>query len=1258
MAKSGSKTSLDHDNKEELLIVGLGASAGGLKVLEKFFDSVPKDPKMAFVVIIHLSPDHKSSMAEILQEKTPLTVIQVNKRTKIEADHVYVISPGKNLTIEDDHLIVSSSPKGKQKLKTIDLFFRSLGKAKGSSAACVILSGSGSDGSLGLKTIKENGGIVLAQSPDEAEYKNMPSSAIETGLVDLILPVSEIPSKLVNYRNGIEKIKIEVSPDELPKNEAKAFEEIITQININTGHDFSQYKQKSVLRRLERRMRVNRVQKLTDYFKLIKNNPAEIENLFKDLLISVTHFFRDPDAFEEFEEKVLPDLFKNKNSEDNLRIWVPGCATGEEAYSIAILLLEYAQKLKSSPKIQLFATDIDLHALKIAREGAYSDSIEGDIKPEILSKYFTNDGFSYHVKNQVKDHVLFASHDLMKDPPFSKLDLISCRNLLIYLNRDLQVKIFNVFHYALKPEKWLFVGMSDSILEATETFNPVSKKFKIYRQNPLPKDHSILKQLPYLTKQPELFPLDNERWKTNKKYDIENLHHKLLIGQYAPASAIINKNHDVIHSTNNVNRFLSYPGGKPSQNILEMVIPEIRQLLRRLLFQAEKNTKEEVSKKKNSQLNIEGSAGPVKLVVHKISNPGFPDGLMHVIFIEDDSEDLVSIDTKNIKTLTESDSDIIENLENELEYTKEMLHNSVEEYETSNEELRASNEELQSMNEELQSTAEQLETSQEELQSVNEELKSVNLELEKKIDSLHQANNNLKNLMEATNIATIFVDLDKNIQFFTSRSSHLFNLIKSDKGRPFSHITHQLQYEGLMDDIDQVLNNSKQLHKIVKDESGATYIMRVNTFQTIKEETDGVVVTFVDITALKEAEEKLAIRIRQQKGLSELAIDVLKEPELDNIFELVVQKLIDILNVDYCTLFNFIEEKKTLKLLETNIEGLKEKQADISTTKKWDVSHALTISKPLITSDYQKEKNYQLSPSLKDLGITSGLVATIGNAKKTFGVLGLYTKQAKEYTQEEVQFIQLVANITGLSFERKEAYDAKNLTNNRLTKEVSRSKKFQREILSTNISDRWALGAYLHDNLAQSLAAIKLTINDLQDGLTNEDQKAYAAQLDLIEHQILSQIDNIRNLSHQIIPIDVEKEGVTNAFVLLVRQTQKNYDVKCTLDIDDSLDKICDVKLSTNIYHIVQEALLNAINHGEAKNVKLIINTEKDQLNIQVLDDGVGFSSKKSAKNGVGLRIMKHRVELLDGKFTTKTLKNDPKFNTSVGCRIPLNSKK
>ncbi|HMB93447.1 MAG TPA: chemotaxis protein CheB, partial [Rhodothermales bacterium] len=452
-------------------VVGIGASAGGLRTFGDFFDALPANSGMAFVLVQHLDPNHESELAELLQNSTSMEVRQVEDGTEVEPNHVYVIPPGTSLTIEKATLRLTEPTKKRGHRAPIDLFFRSLADDQGENAVCIILSGTGSDGTLGLKAIKERGGVTMAQDPGEAEYDGMPRSAVATGLVDLVLPVRELAEKLAAYQNTASQIQLPDEVEDLPDGESEALQRIFMQLRAKTGHDFSNYKRSTILRRIGRRLQVNQIEDLSTYLRQLRNNGSETEALFKDFLISVTNFFRDPDAFDVLENKVIPQLFEGKTEKDQIRVWVPGCATGEEAYSIAILLCEYAATLNESPNFHIFATDIDEDAIAYAREGIYPENIAADVSPERLERFFSEHREGYQVKKQVREMVLFAVHNLIKDPPFSKLDLISCRNLLIYFNREVQKEVFALFHYALLPERFMMLGSSESTVDGSRLFS-------------------------------------------------------------------------------------------------------------------------------------------------------------------------------------------------------------------------------------------------------------------------------------------------------------------------------------------------------------------------------------------------------------------------------------------------------------------------------------------------------------------------------------------------------------------------------------------------------------------------------------------------------------------------------------------------------------------------------------------------------------------------------------------------------------------
>ncbi|SHF98662.1 Methylase of chemotaxis methyl-accepting proteins [Fodinibius roseus] len=622
------------DNKnvdqDEFLVVGIGASAGGLEALKLFFGSLPEKTGMAFIVAVHLSPDHKSSMPELLQHHTALEVLQVTGKTEIKADCVYVIPPKKNLLVKDNHIELSELDSSEHPPHVVDQLYRSLGKAKGNKAVCITLSGTGKDGVLGIKAIKEEGGLIIVQDPGEAQYGGMPQSAIDTGLADKILAINRMPQALMDYRENLSAVRISSQPDELSEEEQEVLYDILEKVRKDTDHDFQQYKTTTVLRRIERRMHVHNVQSLSEYLGILDTQDDESKELFKDLLISVTHFFRDREAFKALKQKVIPELFKGMDPDEELRVWVPGCATGEEAYSIAMLLREHAENIDQPPEIKIFATDIDEQALQTGRAGRYPESIADDVTPERLQRFFTKDNHEYQVKEELRAMILFSPHDLLKNPPFSNLDLISCRNLLIYLNNELQSQVFNLFHYSLTPGGYLWLGSSGSNLKATEQFKAVANKYKIYQKRTSYTKRS-LQDIPLQFNKNRPFNTRSRQKPSKDRVNIKELHQQLITQQYGPPSVLINENEEVLHSTAGMQTYLNYPEGKPSQNIFDMIIPELRHPLRNMFYQAKKEeTDLPICKQVPAVLN--GESHMIEINLHRVKEQGSPNDLMCIVF--------------------------------------------------------------------------------------------------------------------------------------------------------------------------------------------------------------------------------------------------------------------------------------------------------------------------------------------------------------------------------------------------------------------------------------------------------------------------------------------------------------------------------------------------------------------------------------------------------------------------------------------------
>jgi two-component system, chemotaxis family, CheB/CheR fusion protein len=841
-------------------VVGIGASAGGVQALLRFFENAPADMGMAFVVVLHLSANHVSSADKVLQNVTRMRVSQVNGPTQIEANHVYVIAPGKSLTMADGYLNALNAEPTAGRPVTIDRFFRSLADAHGQRAMCIVMSGTGSDGAVGIASVKEKGGVTLAQEPNDAEYAEMPQNAIQTDQVDLVLPVVEMPQRLLDIWNNAKRIALpELEPTTLGlddradrRGEAElALQAILATLRARTGHDFRFYKRATMLRRIERRLQVNGVPNLIAYRDLLRDNPRETAALLKDMLIGVTSFFRDREAFESLERGVLSTLFHNRADGDQVRAWVAGCSSGEEAYALAMLLCEQREALHSSANIQVFATDIDESAVARARAGLYPESIVTDVRPATLRRFFVKTDSRYEVVKSVREKILFAMHNVLRDPPFSRLDLVSCRNLLIYLDRGVQNQVLEMFHYALYPNGYLFLGSSESADAVEDLFSVVDKKNRIYRAKAakLPNRQSLAS--PSLLAQAH-YPHDEEAGSAllpgRRNFSFSALHQRVL-EQYAPPSVIVNRDSKIVHMSDNAGRFLRYVGGEPSSNMIAVVLPELRLDLRTALFQAAQTGNSVEARR--VKLQRDGHPSYVNMTVRPFHDAAADADFLLVLF--DEVQEAMTENRMLVEHQTGNDT-VMQQLEQELHSSKEQLQTTIEQYETSTEELKASNEELQAINEELRSATEELETSKEELQSVNEELITVNSELQARIEETGKANDDLQNLITSTDIATIFVDRAMCIKRYTPSAATVFNLIGADVGRSLFDITHRLVYPELADDVSATFQSLRLTEREVATSDGRWFFARVLPYRTADDRIDGAVLSLVETTARRRAE--------------------------------------------------------------------------------------------------------------------------------------------------------------------------------------------------------------------------------------------------------------------------------------------------------------------------------------------------------------------------------------------------------------------
>ena len=855
-------------------VVGVGASAGGLAAFEAFFSGMPKenDPGMAFVLVQHLAPDHKSILTDLVGRYTRMEVFEVEDGMIVRPNCAYIIPPGKDMAYINGalQLMEPSAPRGKR--MPIDFFFRTLAQEQHERAIGVVLSGTGSDGTLGVRAIKGEGGMVMVQDPATTEYDGMPRSALATGMVDYELPPAEMPVSIIEYaRRAI------AGADRPPAGNENALKKIFVLLRTHSGHDFSQYKPNTVYRRIERRMAMQQIENPEEYVRYLQQTSAEIEALFRDMLIGVTSFFRDPEAFEALEKQIIAGLFSEKKTNETIRVWSAGCSTGEEAYSLAILLAEQQQRLKERINVQIFATDIDSQAIAAARAGIYPASIAADISQNRLERFFSlepGDSF-YQINKKIRDMMVFSEQNVIKDPPFSKLDLISCRNLMIYMGYELQKKIIPLLHYALNPGGILFLGSSETIGECGNLFSTLDRRAKIYQKKNEAWQAGLYRFMPPMTAAEEPAARPPQKQAVRGK-SLREITENALIQQMIAAAVLVNANGDILYLHGRTGSFLEPAQGEAGvNNILRMAREGLQQELATALRKAAAGM--ESIRCPNLRVKSNGDFTTIHLTVKPLGSEKpaqtrddkkqNSDSLLILVVMETAEpqlRDSIALSADSVSGQAQdaeaggNEQALIAELRQELRAKDEYIQTTREELETANEELRTSNEDMQSYNEELQSTNEELETSKEELQSVNEELSTVNAELQSKVADLTRANDDMNNLLAGTGIASVFVDHELRILRYTPAATRIINLIQTDIGRPVSHIVSNLEgYDSLQRDIREVLDTLAFRETEVRTTAGSWYTMRILPYRTLNNVIEGAVITFVDITSAKRARQAM-----------------------------------------------------------------------------------------------------------------------------------------------------------------------------------------------------------------------------------------------------------------------------------------------------------------------------------------------------------------------------------------------------------------
>lgn len=1296
----------------KLSVVGIGASAGGLRALQAFFHALPTDSGLTFVVVVHLSPEHESVLAELIQACTTMPVQQVRTRVKMQPNHVYVIPPGKGLLVSKNDLELADLEMQRGRRLQIDMFFRSLAKQHGDGAA-IILSGSGSDGAVGIQSIKEKGGLILVQDPAEAEYDGMPRSAIATGLVDIVGPVAELANQLVAAKETLAGLQLPQDESELSEAGQHTLIQILSQLRVRTGHDFSGYKRSTLLRRIARRMQINHVYTLSAYLQNLRNEPEEVSLLFRDILINVTEFFRDGESWSQLAEDIIPKLFEGKRKDDQLRLWVVGCATGEEVYTLAILLLEYADKLENVPGIQLFASDLGKMALEFAREGVYPEAIAAHLSDERLNRFFVKDNSHYRVRSELREMILFTPHNLLQDPPFSKLDLISCRNLLIYLQREIQDRVFESFHYALRPDGYLFLGSAESADGVSHLFRAVEKRHRIYQRRELSSSLPIFPSLPMLPRTtPHLSlnrPLEQERPVSHRNT------HLALLEDAAPPSLLVDDHYNVLNLSETAGRYLQHPGGALTSDILRLVRPELQSELRSALYHAFEHNKSTLTR--TIPVRFNGTAHPVSLLVRPRNLQNQHRAL--VFFLENEAPvtEPRFTDTSN---LDPQDVERIRQIEAELRHAQNRLQGIREEYETTLEELRAANEELQSTNEEYKSTLEELETSKEELQSINEELHTVNQEMKNKVEELSHANSDLQNLFAATEIATIFLDRDLRVQRFTPRAERLFNFMPPDKGRPIAHLRANLNYSELEADARQVLTNLMPVEREVESDDQRWYLVGVRPYRTLDDRIDGVVITFVDVTRTKQTE----LELRDAKEYAESILDTVPDsllvlqsdlrvktanqtfhetfqlepnqlmgksiytlddgdwnlPRLHRLFEDVLPANPTFTGYEIDHVFErlgrrtmlingrWLEHVELILLSITDItnrkqaeEALLQAQEDLELALEaasmgtWDIE----LDTGIAQHDLRHDQIFGYTERLEEWGPERFRECIIPEDREHFdqcfvealetGVLHLEVRirwpdgsihwiydRGRVYYDESGNPLRMVGVTLDVT-ERKEAQQA----------------EIRQRLWQGQEAERSHLAREIHDGPIQELAALTFELTSHANLLEEEH---LVAHVNVITVRLGRIINRLRHVMTSLRPPAVIDFGLKQSLEHSISDFQQQHpELNFKVEMPKSSITLPENTI-LSIYRIVQQALFNVIQHAEAKNVEVKMAVEEGALELQIVDDGIGFKIPEhwvefTRHKHHGIVGMIERAEIIGGHIK---IQSSPGQGTRIALHIPL----
>jgi two-component system CheB/CheR fusion protein len=1216
------------DGPSPALVVGLGASAGGIRALSEFFAHVDPAEPLAYVVILHLSPDHESRLAEILQQTAPFEVTRVDGVTRINSGQAYVISPNLNLRIQDGMLVAQPVQHLEERKAPVDLFFRTLADGFGARSVAVVLSGTGPNGSNGLKRVKEHGGLTIVQDPSEAEFPDMPNNSIATGLVDYVMPVAGIPQRIAEYRARLAALPdaVAADPPQVSEDEAATlhgrttheWRDILTLLRVRTGQDFSNYKPATIRRRVERRLTVLGLTSLAEYAQLMREHPDEALLLMKELLISVTNFFRDPESYEVLEQRVLPVLFNNRDGSDQIRIWCAGCATGEEAYSLAMLFAERAATIVDSPAIQVFATDLDERAIATGREGLYSDADVADLSPARLARFFQREAGGYRVSRDLREMVLFAHHNVIRDPPFSHLDLVSCRNLLIYLNRTIQERLVSTFHFALRPGGFLFLGTSEAADGNPDLFVPVDKNAHVYESRTvasrpaLPLAERVLPPMRPFPPAPEARP-------GGERISPGELHLRLL-EQFSPPSLVVNEEYTLLHISPGAAPFMQMPAGEPSRDVFKLVHKDLRADLRTALHLAGRERRAiDIS---GVRMQTTDGARTLRITAKPVLREDAPVRGYFLVVLDEEPAGIVPDGSMRMTSPAEPES---RQLSDELAWLKAQLRSTIEQYETHAEDARAANEELQAMNEELRSAAEELETSKEELQSVNEELTTVNQELKIKIEELGLSNNDFQNLINATDIAAIFLDRGLRVKLSTPRAQGIFNLLTTDIGRKLSDITSRLLYEDIQTDMLQVLDRLQTIEREVQTTEGRWYMMRILPYRTADDRIEGLAMTFHDITARHHAEEQLRAGEERLRLLIDSASDYA-------IFTFSEAGIVDSWNTGAERMFGYAGDEiigQAADLLFTP----EDREADVP---GHEMATAREKGRALDERWHQRKDGTRF--------YCSGVTTRLGDGEHAG-----FAKIARDLTsrrQAELTLAQMHVELEDRVDERTEQLRSEIQHRTAAQEEVS---QMLRRLVTAQEDQRRRISRDLHDHLGQQLTALRLALErhhaSCGGGAMEELDRA---------QQLTANIDAaVDFLAWELRPTVLDDLGLAAALSRYLEEWSDHHGVAFRFHGRGAISGRLAPEVEITFYRVAQESLNNVVKHARASCVDVILERREEEVRLIVEDDGAGFDVAASGigRGGIGLAGMRERASLIGA---TLHVESTPDKGTTVFLSYPI----